>query len=732
MNKRTRFLKEETLSGRNKAARRPMPYADFSAMDASLPVRKASALRHLFETMPLYIGEGELIVGTRTLFAPHKGNEDGQNSFNYILEGYPRFATDEEISAFGKDYSKTNKCHYTPDLAILLEGGIGGIIESAKARKLDGSLKAHQRDFLDSVIIAYEGLSALITRYARYARELSSIAEAEAEKARLARIGEVCESIATSRPRNFYEAVQLLWFGHLGTIIESFKFISYGRLDVILGEFLENTPDDEALELIECLLLKMYDQADVNDLTYLTKHEGQLVITLGGVDGDGENAVNEVTMLFLRALEFTMLPEPEVNLRVSKKNPPEFLDAATRLSVKGANFLSYYNDDLFVKALTDAGLSVRDARSYGFDLCQDITVPGRAAMWCISNVSLVKEVLSVLDSGDIFPDFLSLKERVKEQATKTVKASVDAFNRSGKLFMLYRDGMYDEYFSAILEGYSGVFDGKHPMCPLPYLSGLFHGSIENATDMIFDSFPEKSRGAMIGTAVEGINSLAAIKKVVYDDRRYTLDEIREACKSDFSGTCGELIRRALLSAPKWGNDDPYVDEIAKDVLEFILREMGRLTTFEGGRVLSGIHQPHPVSTGHLIGATPDGRHAGAPVTVTMTPASKTIKNGATATLKSASIFDPALLQWNYCVMINYYKSSFDFEGGDRMFKRLLEVYFERGGMQHQPNVMDADALRAAQASPEEYKNLIVRLWGVSAHFVDLSRELQDELIARLS
>ena len=278
----------------------------------------------------------------------------------------------------------------------------------------------------------------------------------------------------------------------------------------------------------------------------------------------------------------------------------------------------------------------------------------------------------------------------------------------------------------------GAWDYRHPMCPMPYLSGMFHGTIDNAMDMIYESYPIKHRGAMVGTPVEGINSLAAIRKVVYDDKLYTLREVVQACREDYQGEGQEIMRNLLWNAPKWGNDDPYVDLIAKDVLEYCLRDMNELTFYNGARLLAGIHQPHPVPTGRGMMATPDGRHKGQPASVTMTPASGTMKRGATAALKSASILDPSLLQWNYCFMINYYASIFAGEQGRDIFKNLLKTYFRRGGVQHQPNVMDAQQMRNAQLEPEKYKDLVVRLWGVSAHFVDLPRELQDEMIARLS
>ena len=722
MNPRIAFLREEVLNGRNKVARCQMPDLDTSNEPGGIPVRKALAFKVLCDTMPVYIGAEELIVGTRTYY---------DFSSNAPLDAYPKFVTEEEICRFGGDFSKLNGAHYTPDLGILLEHGIGGVIENARKRKEDPTLKPWQHEFLDSVIIVYSGMQNLITRYAELARELASQAQSMEEKMRLDGIAQTCCNICACRPGSFREAVQLLWFGHLGIILESGLFINYGRLDVVLQPYLGSTPHDEALELIECLLLKMYDQADIEE-GYFNKHEGQLVVTLGGQMPDGESAVSETTMLFLEAINHTRLPEPEFNLRVCSKDPVEYMDRAAHLTVTGCNFVSYYNDETIVPALVGMGLKPEDARSYGFDLCQDLNIPGKSDFFCSNGMSLAFDLLELLLENQQFDTFEDLITAYKERIVRNTRAGFEEAELAHENLINYGSGDFAGYFANVAKGINGAWDSRHPMCPLPYLSGMFHGTVENATDMIYESYPIKHRGALVGTPVEGINSLAAIRKVVYDDKLYTLEEVVRACREDFSGEGQEIMRNLLWNAPKWGNDDPYVDLIAKDIIEFCLRELNSYTFYNGAPQLAGVHQPHPVPTGKGMMATPDGRHKGQPVAVTMTPASGTMKRGATAALKSASIFDPSLLQWNYCFMINYYASIFAGEQGKEIFKNLLTTYFRRGGVQHQPNVMDAQQLRNAQLEPEKYKDLVVRLWGVSAHFVDLPRELQDEMIARLS
>ena len=728
---RTAFLREATLSGANKCRRAPIPPLSVAHEPLSLAERKALALTRILEGMPVYIGERELIVGTRTWLTPNSGNEDGHDVCGYHYVTPVPYINEEDVALFGCDQSYSNRTHYTPDLSIVLQKGIGGIIREAEERGGDETLRDTQREFLSAVTIAYRGLQRLISRYAEEAARLAESAEGEARE-ELSDIARVCQKISIHRPDTFREAVQLLWFTHLGCIIESFEFINYGRLDVILGPYLKDTPLDEAQEILECLLLKMYDQADLT-ATYLGKYAAQLVITLGGVLPNGENAVNDVTLLFLSALDQTRLPEPEFNLRVSSQNPPAFLDRAAELTVSGRNNVSYYNDDLFVESLRKAGIPAEYANDYGFDLCQDINIPGKGDFWVVSGLSPIGNLINCLQSKRDYTSFDELMSTLKAQMAATIQWVVSVYNNAEAQMDLYATGDPEAYFDGI-KNHGKPVDrgGNSPMAPLPLLSGLFHGCVEKALDVAFEPYPVKAKGIFFGTAVETVNSLAAIKKTVFDEGRYTLEEVWHACETNFDGERERVIQKTLQSCPKWGNDDDYVDAIAKEFLEFCLSECGKYRTYYGGQVLGGIHQPHPVPSGKGLMATPDGRSAGAPVSVTLTPSSGTMQKGPTAALSSAAKLEPSLIQWNFCVMVNYFSSVFRGNGGKEIFKSLLNGYFAAGGMQHQPNVSDVEELRRAKLHPEAYKDLIVRLWGVSAHFVDLPEELQDEMIARFS
>ena len=728
---RTDFLRKQAVSGANKCRRKPLPCLSVRDEPCSLTERKALALKTIFDTMPVYIGPRELIVGTRTLYPAKAGNEDGHDVFEYGLATGIPYLTEQEIVLFGQDLSYHNKTHYTPDFRIILHKGIDGIIREAEEGKARTALQDLNREFLSAVVIAYTGLKNLINRYAEEADAMAETATEE-DRRELLEISRICRKISGQRPDTFHEAVQLLWFAHLGTIIESFEFINYGRLDVILGEYLKDTPKEYAAQLIECLLIKMYDQADLN-ITYLGKYAAQLVITLGGILPNGENAVNDVTMMFLDAIDKVRLPEPEFNLRLHSENPPEFLDRAAALTVSGCNFVSYYNDDLFVESLRRAGIPVEIARDYAFDLCQDINIPGKGDFFNCGSMALAGILMNLLRVRRDFRTFEELTDAYKTAIAHSVAGALGYFRAGEEQLALYAEGKHEEYFDGVRNhGKPLGRPGVNPMAPLPFLSALYHGCVENALDIAYEPYPVKEKGFFIGIATEAVNSLAAIKKVVYDEKQYTLDEVWDACEKNFEGKDGLILKNILWNCPKWGNDDDYVDSIAVDILEFALKECAKHKTYHGGQVLGGIHQPHPVPSGAGLMATPEGRSAGAPVAVTLTPESGTMKHGPTAALRSACKLDPMLIQWNFCVMVNYFASVFKGNAGKDNFKSLLTSYFRAGGLQHQPNVSDAEELKRAQLKPDEYKDLIVRLWGVSAHFVDLPKELQDEMIVRFS
>lgn len=721
---RTEFLRKNARDGVHKSCRAALPVA-WSAVDlpGAIAERKARAMAMILDGMPLFIGEQELIVGSRTLYG-HR-NEFLDKSDMEIL-AMPPYLSDRDRAEFGgADGEFFTKAHYTPDFGRILRMGIAGILQTARTamETADSPLK---KGWLQAVATAYEAVSRWVLRYGDYAAALAEHA-GPPRRAELQKIAETCRWIAQEPPRDFREAVQLLWFASLATIVENFHWVNYGRLDQILYPYYHTVAPAEARQLIECLMIKMYDGADLK-AEYFGAQEGQLNITLGGVTPDGEDAVNPVTMAFLEAAGKIRLPEPQLSCRIHSKNPPEFLRKCAALTVSGLNCIAYYNDDSLIASMTAAGIPVREARNYAFDLCQDMNIPGRGDFYTSGSVDMARVVLEAMgelpDDGS-FPEFL---EACKAVTARHIRQRITEYNLREKAVREYVAGDPAFLREQAAAGRIG-WDAAAPlMSPLPITSALFDNCLETGTDVSWFGCPLPDRGFMIANPAVGVNALAALRKRVFEEKRFTLSQVLDACRRNFEGR--EPMRQLLWTAPKWANDDDFVDLPGKELLEFACREVLRYRTPTGGRHLAGIHQPHPVGDGRVLPATPEGRKAGEPVPVTLSPENGTMKNGPTAALRSAAKIDPRLYQWNFCVMLQYFSTVFQANDGPELFAELLRNYFALGGGQHQPNVINGEELKNARLHPEEYRDLIVRMWGVSAHFVDLPREVQDEFIAR--
>lgn len=721
---RTEFLRKQAQETAHGVARIAMPQ-DWSTadMNCSLDIRKAYAIKMLLDNMPLYIGEQELIVGTRTIYGYKQEQKNNSDMELFVM---PKYLNDEDIKYFGYDGSKYCKAHYTCDYGIILQKGIDGIIGSAKKR-IANEKNQDKADYLNSIIIAYEGLSGLISRYSEYAKKLAEKETDTARKAELLEISEVCKNIAYDKPKNLYEAAQLFWFSHLSVVIENYWFVNYGRVDQFLYPFFDSNEGEKVQQLIDCLLLKMYDALDISD-DRTGNYAGQHNITIGGVDKDGNDAVNELSYMFVSGLSRTRFPEPEVAVRINSKNPREFLVECSKLSVSGLNCIAYYNDDQFIESMVAAGIEREDANNYAFDLCQDINIPGKGDFYASGSVSIAHSVLKAMKKSGEKTDLNSFIELCKAEIKDGVKSSIENYNKREKAIREFADGNKSFVTERLKSGELSGRDIAPIMAPLPLTSALYEGCIESGRDINRFGCLLEDKGCMVCNLVVGINSLAAIRKNVFDLKKYTMGEIIDACNNNFEDN--EILRQDMWNAPKWANDDDYVDLPAKELIEFACDEFLKYRTPNGARHLAGIHQPHPVFAGEGMPATPEGRLKGTPIPVTLSPENGTMLNGPLSAFKSAAKIDPMKYQWNNCVMLQYFSSVFESNGGADLFADMLLSYFKIGGAQHQPNIVNVGDFKAAREHPEEYKDLVVRMWGVSAHFVTLPRDIQDEFISR--
>lgn len=724
---RTEFLRQNALQKVHTKARvfldRSISMAD---MDASLPERKGYSLKYVFEHMPVYIGEQELIVGSRTMYLEKPGSKNNKSDVGHY-NVMPLYMSEKDAAYFGAWGQCATKGHYTCDYGILLKKGIGGIITEAEENSRKQTI-AHRRDWLKSVVIAYTGLSNLIFRYAKTAEEQAAYAAGERAQ-ELTRIAEVCRRIATEPAYDFWSAVQLFWFGHLAATVENFQFMNYGRVDQFLYPYLAGTPEQEAQQLIECVLIKMYDQVDLCGETPLGTLEAQHNITIGGKSPDGNDAVNRLSKLFVSAIERVHLPEPEVSVRLHAGIDEAFVQGMCDLSAKGYNYIAYYNDDLFIPNLIRKGVKPEWAYDYSFDLCQDMCVAGKSNWFYIGCAGIIVAVMKALERTADTSSYEEFLADTKQILREMIQEDITRYNRWLEAVRRYNDGDEMFYIQQAKEGkIPFLYVEEGPTSPLPIASGMYLGCVEQGIDLAMHGQVDQHAGYFISDIVTGVNAVAALKKVVFEEKLYTISQVRDACKTNFSGN--EVMRQRLFHAPKWGNDDEYVDSIGVEIIEDGLREISRHTLCTGESVLAGIHQPHPVFRGNELDATPEGRFKGMPIPVTLTPENGTAWKGPTAAFRSAAKIDHTLVDWNNCLMLQYSDKAFAGEDGGRLFRQLLQSFFAMGGMQHQANVLNAEDLKAAQAHPEKYQDLTVRLWGVSARFVDLEKTHQDEVIAR--
>jgi len=695
---RINYLREKMLRGEHGKHRILMP-SDWSvsSLDCSITERKAYALKLMLERMPIFIEDDELIVGSRTVYSTRHSNQTEINDTKTDVSVfvYLQYLNDEEKKKYGTS-GGGSKGHYVAGYRKVLESGFAGIIEQARNHKED-DISQEKIDYLNAICIAYEGASILANRYSNLALEMAQ-KHSGTRKTELEKIAEVCRNIVFQPPKDLYEALQLFWLTHVVLMVENQCLMSFGRFDQYMERFYNEYPSDEAQELLEYVFIKLNDQADIKQGEGFYGSDN---LMLSGLKSDGSDATNDLTYACLDVLDHLRLVNPQINIRLHKNSPSELIEKVCDLARQGCGQLSFYNDDAIVPSLVNVGFPIEDAREYVLDACQDIIIEGNSDFYLGGSISLTPLLLNVLDEINDDADFDQFMDNYKQKIAHNVCDSANGYINS---------------LNAPL------------ISPLPFLSATLEDCIEKASDVTKYGLKYRDKGMFVMSPVNAVNSLAGIKKVVFDDKSASLSDVKKACKSNYEGY--EPLRQMLLSAPKWGNDDDYVDLLGKDIFEFSCREILKHRIDSEARFLSGIHQPHHVTTGAGIGATPDGRKAGEPIPVTLSPSNGTERKGPTAIIKSVTKIDPMLCQWNSALTLNFHPTAVSGEDGLRNFEMLLKTFFAMGGIQLQTNILNVEILRIAQREPERYKDLVIRVWGFSAYFVELSRQYQDEVIAR--
>ncbi|HPC95161.1 MAG TPA: glycyl radical protein [Sedimentisphaerales bacterium] len=781
MNERVKRLRQQSIEthpyiSSERAELMTQFYQSPVACRQSVPVTRALAFRHLMEHKTVYIGEGELIVGEKghapkatptypELCCHTLGDLDilhSREKTSFIVSPEVRKVYEETIIPFWQGRTMRDRifCEMTDEWKATYEAGLftefmeqrspgHTVLDDKIYRKGMLDFKQdiqHRLDSLDyfndpqayakqeelkAMLVCADALIRFAERHAEKARELAEKEPDPQRKAELERIARVCTHVPAHAPRDFWEALQYYWFVHLGVTTEMNPWDSFnpGRLDQHLYPFYRRGLDEgtltaeQARELLQCFWIKFNNQPAPPKVGVTAAESGTYTdfaqINSGGLKEDGSDGVNEVTFLVLDVIEEMRLVQPSSSIQVSKKNPDRFIKRAAKIIRTGFGQPSVFNCDLIVQELVRMGKSVADARNGGSSGCVEVGAFGKESYILTGYFNLPKVLELTLNNGvdprtgrrlglqtgdpERFETFEQLFDAFRQQVNHLMDIKIRGNNVIERLYATYM--------------------------PAPFLSILIDDCIAKGKDY-HDGGARYNTNYVQGVGLGTItDALTAIKYHVFDHHTVSMSRLLSALRRNFDGE--ESLRQTLLErTPKYGNDDDYADDVMRSVFEVYFQAVDGRPNTKGGRYhINLLPTTVHVYFGSVIGATPDGRKAGLPLSEGISPVQGADRYGPTAVLKSAAKMDHArtggtLLNMKFNPQVLESDESLD------KLTQLIRSYFRLDGHHIQFNVVDAETLRQAQKHPERNRDLIVRVAGYSDYFVDLGRDLQDEIIAR--
>ncbi|HSD84784.1 MAG TPA: trans-4-hydroxy-L-proline dehydratase [Anaerolineae bacterium] len=576
-----------------------------------------------------------------------------------------------------------------------------------------------------------EALIQFAERHAEKARELAQQESDPDRRQELERIAEICSHVPAQAPRTFREALQYYWFVHLGVTTELNTWDAFcpGRLDQHLYPFYERElaagtlTREQAEELLQCFWIKFNNQPAPPKVGVTAEESGTYTdfaqINTGGVKPDGSDAVNDVTYLLLDVIEEMRLLQPSSSVQVSKKNPDRFVKRAARIIRTGFGQPSVFNADLIVQELVRQGKAVEDARQGGSSGCVEVGAFGKENYNLTGYFNLPKILELTLHNG--------VDPRTGRQLGLATGNPL-TFTSFEDLLAAYEKQL--RYFVDIkIRGNSVIERLYATYLPAPFLSLLIDDCIATGKDY-HDGGARYNTSYIQGVGLGTItDALTALKFHVFDRRALSLEVMLAILADNFAGH--ERTRQMLLNrTPHYGNDDAYADDVLKTIFEMYFDAIeGRPNTKGGEYHINLLPTTVHVYFGSVIGATPDGRFAGEPLSEGISPVQGADRCGPTAVLKSAAKLDHVrtggtLLNQKFTPQLLHDEAGLD------GLVQLVRTYFKLDGHHIQFNVVDAVTLHAAQEHPEQHRDLIVRVAGYSDYFCDLGKALQDEIIAR--
>lgn len=754
-----------------------------------LPIvrRRSLALRRTLEEMTIYIEPDDLVVGNHSsrpkaapIFPEYAVGwllaeiDDIDKRVAEAYQASPETKAEiKEICAFWKGKTLQERCHalMTPEMEEIhrtkiikaegnmtsgdghvaanlrgvLELGIGGyrrLVEEALA-KVDPTVYDDLRKYhlYHAMLEALDGFASYVGRFASLARRLAAAEADPGRRSELETIASTCAAVVSEPPSSFREALQLCYFVQVVLQIESNGHsLSFGRLDQYLGPFYDRDlasgriDRERAKELLSATWLKLTAIKKVRSSSHTRSSAGGPLyqnVTIGGVDREGRDAVNAMSYLILESVGDMRLTQPNLSVRYHKGLPPEFLEAAIEVIAKGFGMPAFNNDEVVIPGMLERGVSLEDARDYSAIGCIEVAVPGKWGYRTtgMSFLNLMRVLMATLHDG---------RDPETGKAFLPGTGGLADFSSFDQLMEAWRKQV-QFYARASVAIDVAVDTGLEELVP-DILCSVF------TDDCIARGKHIKEGGArydwvsglQVGIANLG-NSLAAIKKFVFDEKTVDPKALLAALESDFAGAEGEKLRLKLQNgAPKFGNDDDEVDRLVAEAYGYFADEIEKLHNTRFGRgPIGGGYYPGTssisanVPSGSELGATPDGRRARAPLAEGCSPSGGTDLLGPTAVFNSIGklsgrrIFGGILLNQKLSPAVIAKR-----EDREKLASLLRAFFEDLEGWHVQYNIVSRETLLAAKRDPEKYRDLVVRVAGYSAYFRDLAPDTQDDIIAR--
>lgn len=737
--------------------------------ELSISKKRALSLKAALEQLEIGLEKEELIVGNRTkgvrygVVFPESGcswinNEFDslptrpQDKFQVNMEDIKEFKEEiypywqgksmEDVikNSYGKSIDQISKVvkinqkdhaqgHICPDSATWLKLGPRGLLQEAQA-KLE-KCNEEQKEFYECVIIVLEGVCNFMVRYHDYIIDMLETLDDYKES--LQAVANICLNLSSRPAQSFHEAVQSLWFLFVVLHMESnASSFSPGRMDQYLYPYYQRDIDNGvisqqgALEILECLWLKF------NQIVYLrNQHSAKYFagfpigfnIAIGGIDENGNDTYNDLSLLLLKAQEHLGLPQPNLSVRLNKNSCHELIHEAIKVLAKGSGMPQFFNDEAIVDTLiNDLKIEEKDARNYAIVGCVELTTHGNNLGWSDAAMFNLNKALELtlnhgkclLTNEQIGLDLGSIETYINfEELENAFKKQIDYF--------------IDEMMKAEI-----VVEKAHQDClPSAFLSTVIDSCLEKGLDVTKGGAKYNLSGIQMIQVANLADSLAAIKKLVYDEKLITKHELLESLQADFKGH--EITQTMLLNkVPKYGNDVKWVDELGSKWAGYFRERMKDYTNYRGGPYHTGMYTVSAhVPMGENVGASPDGRNALTPLADGgMSPVYGRDMAGPTAVLKSVSRMKNSYTTNGGLLNMKFLPEFFKTETGINKFENFLRAFVDLEIPHIQFNVVRREDLLDAKIHPEKHKSLTIRVAGYTAYFVELAGKLQDEIIER--